>query len=397
MYRDLHAVSVAIVDRGHVILARATTPDAGDGDEAAIAEALRSADERIADLQAADVEGPAGSRVAMHPFAHEGQHLATVVVGPYAPDAIAGAEIAAHLVGMFGILTHHAHARHLTSTMHSEAMEHNYAELTAKNERLEQAVEHMQEVDRVKSSFLATVSHELRTPLTSVIGYAEMLFEGLAGPLNKEQRDYLQTILSKADQLLQLITALLETSILESGPVPIQHEPLDMNQIIERVLSSLGPQARARTIEVRPIPADLPRILGDARRMRQVLRALIANAVKFTTERARIDIDVRVAPLSRYADEGDTPGVRVVVADAGIGIPLEDQESIFEPFFQVDSSSTRRYGGTGLGLTLAKSYIEANGGHIWVESAPGEGASFTFTVPAEPDELARYLARERDA
>jgi two-component system, NarL family, sensor histidine kinase BarA len=247
-------------------------------------------------------------------------------------------------------------------------------------------------VDRLKSSFLATVSHELRTPLTSVIGYAEMLYEGLAGPLNNEQREYMQTILNKADQLLQLITALLEASILESGPVPMQREPLSMRQIIDRVVSGLGPHARARRIEVRALDPELPRALGDARKIRQVLRNLIANAVKFTSDSGHIEIDVQVGTLSRHAGPDAERGLRVVVADSGIGIPLENQELIFEPFFQVDSSSTRRYGGTGLGLTLAKSYIEANGGYIWVESTPGQGSSFTFSIPAIPEELARFLA-----
>jgi two-component system, NarL family, sensor histidine kinase BarA len=282
----------------------------------------------------------------------------------------------------------------MTSALHSEAMEESFTELAAKNERLQQAVDHMQEVDRLKSSFLATVSHELRTPLTSVIGYAEMLYEGLAGQLNNEQREYMQTILNKADQLLQLITSLLETSILESGPVALQRDPVALAPIIDRVVSGLGPQARARRVEVRPLDPDLPRALGEARKIRQVLRNLIANAVKFTSDNGRIEISVQVGPLSRHGNPAEV-GLRVMVSDSGIGIPIENQELIFEPFFQVDSSSTRRYGGTGLGLTLAKSYIEANGGYIWVDSAPGQGSSFTFSLPAVPEELARYLARER--
>jgi signal transduction histidine kinase len=295
---------------------------------------------------------------------------------------------------MLEIIAHHAHARVMTSALHSEAMEESFNELAAKNERLQQAVDHMQEVDRLKSSFLATVSHELRTPLTSVIGYGEMLYEGLAGQLNNEQREYMQTILNKADQLLQLITSLLETSILESGSVPMQRDPVALAPIIDRVVSALGPQARARRVEVRALDPELPRALGDARKIRQVLRNLIANAVKVTSDSGTIEILVDVGPLSRHGSQTDI-GLRVMIADSGIGIPVENQELIFEPFFQVDSSSTRRYGGTGLGLTLAKSYIEANGGYIWVESAPGQGSAFTFSIPAVADELARYLATER--
>lgn len=390
LYRDLHAMDVSIADRTGTVVATTTCDPAV---QAALAHDHG---------EPAEVAGSApGTRLALHPMCYEGRHLATVLVGPYA-DAAEGAArpahqdagaVARHVASMLEIIAHHAHARVMTSTLHSEAMEENFQELAAKNERLQQAVDHMQEVDRLKSSFLATVSHELRTPLTSVIGYAEMLYEGLAGPLNNEQREYMQTILNKADQLLQLITALLEASILESGPVPMQREPLSMRQIIDRVVSGLGPNARSRRIEVRPLDPDLPRALGDARKIRQVLRNLIANAVKFTSESGHIQIDVQVGALSRHAGPDAERGLRVVVADSGIGIPLENQELIFEPFFQVDSSSTRRYGGTGLGLTLAKSYIEANGGYIWVESTPGQGSAFTFSIPAIPEELERFLAR----
>jgi two-component system sensor histidine kinase BarA len=403
LYHELHGMDVSIADRAGAVVASTVR------EPAAVHAALahdRGEPEEIACAPDACL--------ALHPMRYEGRHLATVLVGPYAGGAAASAKpeagvaagqaagqgragneaaaVARHVASMLEIIAHHAHARVMTSTLHSEAMEENFQELAAKNERLQQAVDHMQEVDRLKSSFLATVSHELRTPLTSVIGYAEMLYEGLAGPLNNEQREYMQTILNKADQLLQLITALLEASILESGPVPMQREPLSMRQIIDRVVSGLGPQARARRIEVRALEPDLPRALGDARKIRQVLRNLIANAVKFTSESGCIEIDVQVGALSRHDGPDTERGLRVMVVDSGIGIPLENQELIFEPFFQVDSSSTRRYGGTGLGLTLAKNYIEANGGYIWVESTPGQGSSFTFSIPVVPEELARFLA-----
>jgi signal transduction histidine kinase len=394
LYQGLHRVDVSIADRAGTVVATSAR------DTSAICAAL--AQDRG---EPVEIAGAPGTWLSLCPMRYEGRHLATVVVGPHAAGGGAGegmVPVACHAAGMLEMMAHHAHARVMTSALHSEAMEESFTELAAKNERLQQAVDHMQEVDRLKSSFLATVSHELRTPLTSVIGYAEMLYEGLAGQLNNEQREYMQTILNKADQLLQLITSLLETSILESGPVALQRDPVALAPIIDRVVSGLGPQARARRVEVRPLDPDLPRVLGDPRKIRQVLRNLIANAVKFTSDNGRIEIAVQVGPLSRHGVEhagagGAGPaevGLRVMVTDSGIGIPIENQELIFEPFFQVDSSSTRRYGGTGLGLTLAKSYIEANGGYIWVDSAPGQGSAFTFTIPAVPEELARYLARE---
>jgi signal transduction histidine kinase len=395
LYQGLHRVDVSIADRAGTLVATSAR------DTSAICAAL--AQDRG---QPVELPGASDTWLSLCPMHYEGRHLATVVVGPHAGDGGAAREgmvaVACHLAGMLEITAHHAHARVMTSTLHSEAMEESFTELAAKNERLQQAVDHMQEVDRLKSSFLATVSHELRTPLTSVIGYAEMLYEGLAGQLNNEQREYMQTILNKADQLLQLITSLLETSILESGAVAMQRDPVALAPMIDRVVSGLGPQARARRVEVRALDPDLPRALGDARKIRQVIRNLIANAVKFTSDNGRIEIAVQVGPLSRHGvvragAEGARAaevGLRVMVSDSGIGIPVENQELIFEPFFQVDSSSTRRYGGTGLGLTLAKSYIEANGGYIWVDSTPGQGSAFTFSIPAVPEELARYLARE---
>lgn len=412
LYRGSYGVDMSILDRAGLLVSSAADPEE-------VRAVLAQADKGTGSTS--HVAGArAGMAFVLSPLIYDGQRLATIAVGPYAPPdgpAKAGGPAGAggpgsgvpdpavmtrdqvdtlvqHAAGMMEILVHHAYTRYLTSTLHTAAMEESFADLAAKNQRLELAVEHMQELDRLKSSFLATMSHELRTPLTSVIGYAEMLYEGLAGPLNNEQRDYLQTILSKADQLLQLITGLLEASVLESGPVSMQIEPLSLHEIIASVIAGLGPQAQARRLELAPCAPGLPRALGDARRIRQVVRNLVANAIKFTSAGDAIRVEVQVGALYRNADARTGSGLRVVVSDRGIGIPPEKLEHIFEPFFQVDSSSTRRYGGTGLGLTLAKSYIEASGGQIWAESTLGEGSSFTFSLPAVPEELAQFLARE---
>ena len=416
LYRRSHGVGMAISD--HVGLLVSTAPDHDEVRAVLVPDPGEDAGE-----DAGGRDRAAGARphraFALCPLVYDGQRLAMIAIGPYRPpsaavpgtvaEAAAGAvedqavpemtsaqaeTLVRHAAGAMEILVHHAYTRYLTSTLHAAAMEETFAELAAKNQRLEMAVEHMQEVDRLKSSFLATMSHELRTPLTSVIGYTEMLYEGLAGPLNSEQREYLQTILSKADQLLQLITGVLEASVLESGPVPLQSEPLALGEIIQNVISGLGPPAHLRHITVAADAPDLPRALADGRRIRQVLRHLLTNAVKFTDDHGDIRVEVQVGPLQRNGDASAGRGLRVVVADAGIGIAPQQQEHIFEPFFQVDSSSTRRYGGTGLGLTLAKSYIEASGGQIWVQSTLGEGSVFTFSLPAVPDDLAHFLARE---
>lgn len=331
---------------------------------------------------------------------YEGEVLARIALGPYGPEATTNdaTQLFDLAVTVLGVIVHSAHARRLTSIMHVAAMEDTFAELTAKNTRLEQAVVRMQELDRLKSGFLATMSHELRTPLTSVIGYSEMLLEGLAGALNDEQRDYVQTILNKADQLLHLITGILDASLIESGGMNMQRDPFALRDLVESVIATFATQAAKRKIDVELVDAGIPRALGDGRKIRQVLWNLLANAIKFTPSGGGITVDLQVGPLAPVdaaavdpTDKLDAFGLRVVVRDSGIGIPPEKQAHIFEPFFQVDSSSTREYGGTGLGLTLAKSYVEAHGGRIWVDSALGAGSVFTVSIPAVPGELEAYL------
>ncbi len=348
------------------------------------------------------VGGPLGEHVAETWF-FEGEPKARLVVGVAGGDVARARKAAIHLASVIDAIAHASYARHLTATVHSAAMDEAFSELTDKNKRLAAAVERLKEVDRLKSNFLATISHELRTPLTSVIGYTEMLLEGMAGDVTAEQQEYLQTILSKADQLLQLITGILDVSLIESKAVKIDREPVSVVELIDGVASSMLSEAERRGI-VLQLPRDsVPRVLGDRRKLRQVLLHLIANAIKFSPSGGDVVIEARVGPLS----PSDTAtfgspfwieqlsrrfGVRVVVRDRGIGIPPDKQTHIFEPFFQVDSSSTREFGGTGLGLSLAKSYVEAHGGYIWVDSEPGKGSTFTVSLPAVPEELEAHAA-----
>jgi two-component system, NarL family, sensor histidine kinase BarA len=299
------------------------------------------------------------------------------VVGVVRASGGSATVAAGHLADVLGLVLHHAHARHLTSTAHEAAIRAAYDELSAKNRRLLVAVDRLQEVDRIKSNFLATVSHELRTPLTSVIGSTEMLLEGLAGPLGAEQRDYLTTILAKADQLLGLITAVLDASLLESGRTPATAEAVSLDEMVSSVAAAFAPQAHKRTIAM-DIVAQPLRAFGDRRQIRQILWQLVSNAVKFTPDSGRIEIEVKLGPVGPAERRR---GAHVVVRDSGIGIASEQLAHIFEPFYQVDSSSTRSFGGTGLGLALAKAYVEAQGGRIWVDSTPGLGSTFTVSFP----------------
>jgi signal transduction histidine kinase len=282
------------------------------------------------------------------------------------------------------LLVHHAHARELAAATHEEAMHITFAELTEHNARLQRAVARLEELDRLKSNFLATMSHELRTPLTSVIGYAEMMAEGLAGPISNDQRDYLTTILGKADQLLGLITAVLDVSSLESGRLALDRAALSLADLVTSELATFAPQAGRRGIAIQlDVCADTV-VIGDRRKLRQVVSSLVSNAVKFTPDRGKVGVMLRRGPLTVHEPSQDGTGaaIQLVVTDSGIGISRDQVAKIFEPFFQVDSSSTRAFGGTGLGLTLAKAYVEAHGGRIWVDTTPGQGSTFTASFPA---------------
>ncbi|HVV84569.1 MAG TPA: HAMP domain-containing sensor histidine kinase [Kofleriaceae bacterium] len=331
-------------------------------------------------------EIPDGVQVAIE---HHGE-----IVGWAVADAGHGGA-AAHLAGMIGLLVHHAHARELSGLAHEAAITATYVELTQKNRSLEAAVARMRDTDRIKSNFLATMSHELRTPLTSVIGYSEMLLEGLAGPLTGEQKEYLTTILGKADQLLQLITAVLDMSRLEAAPASVEVTPVPVDEVVASVVASFAPPCQKRGIALATEIAAPLRVAGDRRQIRQVLWNLVSNAVKFTPDGGRIVVGVRIGPL---VPEGVStrPDARlaahVEVTDSGIGIPREQLPHIFEPFFQVDSSSTREYGGSGLGLTLAKAYVEAHGGRMWVDSTPGRGSTFVASFPVVGEDARRALA-----
>ena len=278
-----------------------------------------------------------------------------------------------------GLLVHHANARDLAAMTHEAAMQVTFGELTEQNHRLSRAVARLEELDRLKSNFLATMSHELRTPLTSVIGYTEMMSEGIAGPITPEQKDYLTTILGKADQLLGLITSVLDVATLESGQLALERALLPLTDLVSSEVATFQPQAVRRGIAIQLDATEEHVVYGDRKKLRQIVSSLLSNAVKFTPDRGRIGIVLRPGPLA--PGDRDAEAVQLVVSDSGIGISRDQVAKIFEPFFQVDSSSTRAFGGTGLGLTLAKAYVEAHGGRIWVDTTPGQGSTFIATFP----------------
>ena len=310
-----------------------------------------------------------------------------------APECSRLAAIADALVGVLGAVLQAGFATWVTSEMHLAASESNFRAVQQRNAELERAIAHLREVDQLKSNFLATVSHELRTPLTSIIGFSEMLAKGIAGPLNEEQTEYAQTILERGEELLRLITQILEMSKMEMGTMRLSLAPVELASVVERAFSAAAiPAERAQVVLVRELDAELPEVLIDADKVQQVLVNLISNGIKFNRPDGHVAVRAELAPMRRPFDEEDFFGeeladaLRVSVSDTGIGIPEDQLNRIFDAFYQVDGSSTREHGGAGLGLSIVRKLIEAHGGEVWAESIVGVGTTFHFTLPLAESE-----------
>ncbi len=228
------------------------------------------------------------------------------------------------------------------------------------------------ELERMKSNFLSVVSHELRTPLHAIKGFVNIILMGKTGQVSEIQRDFLETVQEQTNNLQRLIDDLLEFSRLESGRVTLRLQPVDIPVVIEAVVEKLSLAAQSSSVDlINHTPEELPTILADPWRLEQVVTNLVDNAIKFTPAQGRVTIDA--------VDLGDF--IQVSVIDTGIGVPAEQQERIFDRFYQVDGGANRQYKGTGLGLTICRHIVEHHRGRIWAESAPGsQGAAFRFTI-----------------
>ena len=249
-------------------------------------------------------------------------------------------------------------------------------------EQITQANEQLRELDKLKSQFLANMSHELRTPLNSIIGFSRVILKGIDGPLTDLQVQDLTTIYNSGQHLLGLINNILDLSKIEAGKMEIQPEYISLYEIFDAVIATGRGLVKDKPIRIiEDIPSDLPKVYGDPMRVRQVLLNLVSNAAKFTHEGS---ITVRARYLPYNTETGEPPRVQIDVIDTGIGIAAEHLDKLFEPFSQVDGSTTRQAGGTGLGLTISREFVEMHGGRIWVESELGKGSTFSFTVPLHP-------------
>ena len=244
-----------------------------------------------------------------------------------------------------------------------------FQEVEEKNVQLETANRH-------KSEFLANMSHELRTPLNAVIGFSEVLLEKMFGEVNEKQEEYLRDILTSGRHLLSLINDILDLSKIEAGRMELLVSTFDLPGLLENALVMIRERATGHGITLAlEVDEQVGELTADERKVKQVVFNLLSNAVKFTPDRGKVTLKAALA---------DPEFAEIAVTDTGIGIAPEDQAQLFEEFRQVGSDYARKREGTGLGLALCKRFVELHGGRIWVQSAPGQGSTFTFTLPVKP-------------
>jgi signal transduction histidine kinase len=249
-----------------------------------------------------------------------------------------------------------------------------FREVDQKGRELAIASEH-------KSQFVANMSHELRTPLNAVLGYSELLADGLYGSIPQKGLDVLERIQANGKHLLSLINDVLDISKIEAGQLTLALDDYSVEAIVQSVVAATGSLAQAKGIEVKTsVPNDLPMGRGDERRLTQVLLNLVSNAIKFTDTG---EVEVRVQAVNGEFN--------IMVCDTGPGIALKDQATIFEQFQQIDNTSTRKKGGTGLGLSISRQLVGMHGGRIDLDSTLGVGSTFNIVVPVRVQEQ-RQLA-----
>ncbi|RMF01101.1 MAG: sensor histidine kinase [Chloroflexi bacterium] len=252
------------------------------------------------------------------------------------------------------------------------------AELERTRHELARIKQELSRANRVRTDFIATVSHELRTPLNSIIGFTKLLLNQKLGPLNTTQHTDLSIIYDNSKQLLSLVNDILDLSKIEAGKIRLDMDWVTVEEIIVGVIAATYILIDNKPIELKEeLEPHLPRIFVDRNRIRQVVVNLLSNAAKFTDAGC---ITLQISKINRNGQDY----VCVSVIDTGIGIRAEDIDKVFEPFRQIDSSEARRAEGTGLGMAISYRLVKLHGGDFWVESAPGRGSTFSFTIPVTP-------------
>ncbi len=252
----------------------------------------------------------------------------------------------------------------------NQSLEQRTRDLAVTNSELEIRNREVEKANRLKSNFLATMSHELRTPLNSILGFSDLLAEQTAGSLTPKQGRFVEHIKGSSRHLLALINDILDLSKIEAGRLELKYEIFDMNIAADEVLSNIRPLATMKRIRLETEFGSELTICADRTQVKQILYNLLSNAIKFTPEEGHV----------RFVARSLDSLLCVSVVDTGVGIPEEEQISIFEPFHQLMTRPNYVREGTGLGLSITKLLVEHHGGRIWVESEPGKGSQFHFTL-----------------